>query len=1036
MSETHDIETNRYKIAALLSDCELFEYDIATKIYRRFAGNSIVFHDRDVIENFRYNDAVLDVIYDEDLEKFYEFCNELESGHGTIITELRAKTATKGFQWIKIQGQSTFDEDLCPQTVIGKITNVDARHKEKDKLRERAERDPLTTLYNKETTEKLINKLLKSKNEEKNGAFLLIDFDNFKGINDNLGHLFGDSILRDVSSQLRKYFGSNDIIGRVGGDEFVVYIAGPCDRELTQKKIDEVRKIFDNIYTDKEKQLVTSCSIGVAHAQKHGTSYKELFKKSDIALYQAKNNGKGCWQMYDEQKANQNILESQTFFKHLDLGEEHSGIERHSFSKSIIPFFNLLYFSEDMKNTIQLILSLIGQEYELNRVYVCETSKDKQCLEYAYEWTSQGMEGSRESGPVCVTEYDGFEEIFNEEGVFYCNELGALQFQSEATYEYLSGKRVKSLLWSLILDEGQLKGLVGFEICEYAHTWRKNELDNLITLARMLSSALVGYHKNEQIKEDNFILKEISNNQNLQTYILKANSFEIALLDERTKELYPNAKKGDLCYKVLNNQDIPCDNCPLYGLSKGKTRHTVDSYNKNKSIRLKTTATRIHYEETDAILICSAEVTDLVETIQGKDDLTGLPSLSKFEKEASKLLKKNTQYAIISIDIDKFKNINSILGFQEGNQMLLALVDVISTRLKMGELFCRSYADKFLMMLEYENTNSLASRANRIFNSAINYLQTKYNGLHLVMAGGMYVIDVDECEISEAIDKANIARKSIKGSHKSLLANYDDKIHRLIMQEKQVESRMISALANNEFVVYYQPKVNLRTNQVVGAEALVRWRVGEDNIIPPGEFIPIFEKNGFINQMDFYVYESVFSSMSEWARKGRKMIPISVNLSRAHIGDKEFVHKIKGLVNRFNIPPEMVELEITESVFLSDKAPLIEVINSLKRAGFHLSIDDFGSGYSSLNLLRHLKLDVLKLDKEFFDQDKISPKESIVLANVIRMSKELGMVVLSEGVETREQAEYLATIGCDMAQGYYFAKPMPKDIFEQFVYQV
>lgn len=920
MISNFDLEDERYKIAAMLSECVLFEYHITSKTLYKFDSYGDILKDFDVIRNFRYNENFCRLIYEKDLDRFYEFCNKLDQGEERLKLDIRLLDSHDEYKWLQIKGRTIYDERQNPLKVIGKISNIDVQIKEKEKLRERSERDPLTTLYNKETTERLINKFLKIDGMAYKGILFLIDFDNFKGINDNLGHLFGDSVLRDASSRLRRIFRSTDVIGRVGGDEFIVYINGKYNDDMIQQKTEEIQRIFDRIYTDRGKALATSCSIGIAIAPKHGISYKELFKKADVALYQAKNRGKACYQIFDETKVNMSILKCKELFNKYEEREEHIVNEGNHLNDSIIPYFNLLYFSEDFKSTMELVLSMIGQEYDLNRIYIGKLNKE-QYIEYNYEWTGEHTVGSESIGlHLYPYGFEGYEELFNKDGVFYMNDISNLEFRSEATYDYLTKKNVKSILHCVILEEGKFIGIVGCEICDKIHTWKKKELDTLIVLSRMLGTFMKEHQIRKQLKERSIMLK---------------------------------------------------------------------------------------------------------------DDLTGLISLYRFEKEANQFLSFSRNYCILTIDIDKFKNINSILGYQEGNQILIALVNVISSKLIPGELFCRSYADKFIIMLEFHQYESMIARANQIFHNAIHCLQARYQDVHIVLAGGLYVISKEDKDITSAIDNANIARKSIKGSHRSILAIYDDKIHRKVMQEKQVEARMNVALSKKEFEVYFQPKIDLRTNEIVGAEALVRWNIGNNNMILPNEFIPIFEKNGFINQMDFYVYESVFKKMQEWVRNGRKMVPVSVNISRIHMNEKDFVTRMKNLVNRYNIQPEMVELELTEGIFLNDKAPLIEALGKLKEIGFQLSIDDFGTGYSSLNLLRHLKMDVLKLDKEFFDQDQISKKESIVLANVIRMSKELGMVILSEGVETKEQADYLASIGCDLAQGYYFAKPMPMKDFEE-----
>lgn len=1036
MFEVGEKEVNRYQIAAMLSECILFEYHIPTRTFYKFDSYGDILEDFNIIENFRYNEQLLSKIHKDDLERFFVFCNELDAGEDRLRLDLRIKNKIKVYQWFQIKGQVITDENNEPTKVIGRISNIDSQKREKDKLKERSERDPLTTLYNKETTELLINKYLKANEEVNHGTFLLIDFDNFKGINDNFGHLLGDSVLRDVSAQLRRLFRSMDVIGRVGGDEFVVYISGKTDEEAILAKVNDIHRIFDQMYADKVKQLRTSCSIGVAYTPKHGTIYKELFGKADIALYQAKNSGKACSRIYnDKEEAPKEHNFKNLYYDKYDARDDHIVTQRPSFQDSAVPYFNMLYFAEDTKESINLVMSMLGQEYSLNRINISEVDSLQASLKYTYEWVSEGIEPSQKlANPICPGTSEGYQEIFNEDGVFYSNDVEPLQYQSEVTYEHFLKKGVKAVIQCAIIEEGKFKGIIGYEICDRIYTWRKKDLDNLISLGRILGRFALGYQSKVREEKNRLMQNEIAKNQKLVSYVLKANTYELLDISEAARVMFPNARVGEICYKTFNNLDTPCEHCPLYGLSESRERSTANIYNANKNIRLKTTATRMTYEDQDAVLICSNEVTDLVETIQGKDELTGLPSLSKFEREANQRIKEGKQYAVLSLDIDKFKNINGTLGYKKGNQILLAFVNGIQSKLKSGELLCRSYADKFLLLLELDNIEHFVVRAKQIFMNAVNHLQNSFSGVHIVVAGGMYIIHEEDTEIQKVIDKANIARKSIKGSHISKLATYDNNIHNKVMKVTHIENRMVSAIKRHEFLVYYQPKVELKTNRIVGAEALVRWKLEDNNIMMPNEFIPIFEKNGFISQMDFYVYESVFAKMHQWSITGRGMFPISLNISRIHIYDRDFIHKMKELVNRYNIPPHMVELEITEGVFLNDKTPIIEVLNQLKEIGFILSIDDFGSGYSSLNLLRHLKMDVLKLDKDFFDQDIISTKESVVLVNVIRMSKELGMTVLSEGVETKEQAEYLASIGCDQAQGYYFAKPMSCAEFERFIY--
>lgn len=251
-----------------------------------------------------------------------------------------------------------------------------------------------------------------------------------------------------------------------------------------------------------------------------------------------------------------------------------------------------------------------------------------------------------------------------------------------------------------------------------------------------------------------------------------------------------------------------------------------------------------------------------------------------------------------------------------------------------------------------------------------------------------------------------------------------------LIREKDIESKMANALDNGEFIVYYQPKIDLDTNSLIGAEALVRW-VEDGKITAPGDFIPIIERNGFVCQLDFYILEAVLKDMRRWLDAGIEVVKTSVNFSRVHLSNQGFTNRIIRLLKEYNVPAEYIEIEFTESGY-SDSAPMLEnAIRSLKAYGIATAMDDFGSGYSSLSLLTNLSFDILKLDKSFLDSGRVSEKEKVIINNVIKMVQDLNIDVVMEGVETPEQVEFLRKANCRMVQGYVFDKPLPVETFEQ-----
>ena len=305
----------------------------------------------------------------------------------------------------------------------------------------------------------------------------------------------------------------------------------------------------------------------------------------------------------------------------------------------------------------------------------------------------------------------------------------------------------------------------------------------------------------------------------------------------------------------------------------------------------------------------------------------------------------------------------------------------------------------------------------------------------MILDCGIYKISKSDNDINTIMERANTARKTIKGGHKNSFAFYDKEMHKKILKEKEIENSMVDALNNGEFIVYFQPKYSLSDYQIIGAEALVRWDNPQKGLIPPIEFIPVFERNGFIVNIDFYVFEEVCKKIREWMDEGQKVVPISVNLSRMHFVNSNFIEKFKLIVDKYKIPTRLIELELTETAVLDNIEGLLDTMNNLKEKGFVISMDDFGTGYSSLNLLKELPVDILKLDRAFFTEKDESNNEKIVISNVIKMAKELKMKVISEGVETISQVEFLKQIGCDMVQGYLFSKPMPVKEFEKIAFK-
>ncbi len=418
------------------------------------------------------------------------------------------------------------------------------------------------------------------------------------------------------------------------------------------------------------------------------------------------------------------------------------------------------------------------------------------------------------------------------------------------------------------------------------------------------------------------------------------------------------------------------------------------------------------------------------------DQLTGLPSKAKHKMDAQELINTcEKQYAYVTFDVDNFKYINEMFGYEYGNRILIHIAKVIKNFVNPGELYARISSDNFALLLEDKGTKQeLTDRINELFRKITGSQESEeeINVSSLSFSCGVYRID-GKADINTIRANANLARTESKKSVLDEAVFYDENLKTRRVEEKELEYDAEAALVNKEFLVYFQPKYDVGSEKIIGAEALVRWNHPVRGMLSPGLFVPVFESNGFITEVDLYVLERVCEVIESWIKSGIPPICISVNLSRVHLYQQGLVARLTEVVKKHNVPPEFIEFELTESAFYEGTDSLLKIMSEIKAAGFRLSMDDFGSGYSSLNLLRRLPVDVLKLDKVFLEdcnEDDDETRGKRIVMHVISMAKDLEMEVLAEGVETQDQKEFLQTAKCDMIQGYFYARPMPLKEFE------
>ncbi len=425
----------------------------------------------------------------------------------------------------------------------------------------------------------------------------------------------------------------------------------------------------------------------------------------------------------------------------------------------------------------------------------------------------------------------------------------------------------------------------------------------------------------------------------------------------------------------------------------------------------------------------------------GRDPLTGAYDLSRFQREAQLLLDgaAEEKYALFYVDFADFKYLNDLLGYACGDNILKRYAALLSADMGDSEVFGRINADNFVILRQYDAKRHLLQRQRYVDAQIVDYVYTTYQKQSLPVRCGICCVEdtVEQLKVEGLMDRANFARGDVKtGTVSGQYCFYDEGIRRRLFAQKAIESSMADALKAHEFEVYYQPKVDPKSGQIACAEALVRWRRADGTVIPPDQFIPVFEKNRTIPLLDRYVFEEVCIWLRHMLDSKKRVLPVSVNVSRMQFGGADFVPAYTAIRDKYHLPPQLLEIEFTETILFENWDQLSEIVDDLQAAGFSCAIDDFGKGYSSLSTIKNLSIDVLKIDALFFRDMVHADKDRLIVEGIINLVRQFGIVTVAEGIEDSQQVEFLRRAGCDLIQGYVFYRPMPQPEYEALLASV
>ena len=422
-----------------------------------------------------------------------------------------------------------------------------------------------------------------------------------------------------------------------------------------------------------------------------------------------------------------------------------------------------------------------------------------------------------------------------------------------------------------------------------------------------------------------------------------------------------------------------------------------------------------------------AEIEQNLKFYSEKDTLTALPNMRAFLQSAQVLIEEHPEeeYEIVRMDIERFRIISEMFGIDEGDKLLKFIAVKIQEYLDEEDevAYCRIASDVFAMCIPV-HSYSVDTMIQKLQKAVTEYPKN----YEVVLSFGRYYVTKEDREqkvpVSNLVDRAAAAQITIKGNYLQHVAVYDESIRKKEADEAMILSEMNHALENGEFQVYLQPKVNMQTGKIIGSEALVRWQHPGKGLISPAAFVPVFEKNGFIIEIDKYMIRNTCAIIRRWIDSGIPVYPVSVNLSRLNLYNKRIIQDISEYVEEYQIPREYISFEITESAFSGDNSYIKILAEKLQKEHFKVLMDDFGSGYSSLNTLKEIPVDVLKIDLKFLPAGENDEKANLIIKHVVEMAVDLDLMIIVEGVEREEQVEFLTKIGCKIAQGFYYYRPI------------
>ena len=1019
----------RHKLLLEFSSDVIFSYDFATDVMQYMDGHTIrhrsvqqeIIHDfskYDKLNEWQVTDS--DGVFEGLLKgKAY---NEIEVRHQFT------KNGRAEEQWYLMKNRVISDPNGVPVSMVGTLHNITGEKTAQLELEKTNNTDTLTGLLNSAAFLKKGDELFRE-NRKRGGSDAVAAFTvtNLSVLNETIGVLFGDTVLKNLSAAVSGVFGKERVIGRIYGNLIAVYLNDFEDRNTIYDLSERVYDSFSHIFADVAESSRAELRTGIAFGDDNKAAEFDALCHCAQAAAET-TTLKGKYVVYGEGIKN---------LSGADRAIDDS--EAASISVTMDPLTaqlcRTLITTDDSDAAISSVLALVGTYYGLTRAYILEQIEESDYMSIVFEWSAENVTRNKKLlQNMHIKDRELYEKTYG--GDYFKTDRTDLIMSMfpQAIASYGDGKAVNVLHFP-VRDGGKLCGFIGYDCSDRDYT--EEELQQLQMISGFIGAQIVKLRARSQQDSEHDIFRSLIGHMNLSVYSVDPESYRI--LYARYTSSDKKALLGKICYREIRGRETPCVNCPMQGLSNGAVTHSMRDFNEKKQVWEDVTAfkTRDYYGRESVIVSCH-DISGYNSFISDTDELTGSPDFRLFIPTVERTLKENpdTGYAMLFVNIRKLRIINETYGFDKGNQVLIAIAQVLEDKLSEGETLARVSGNCFVVferICSLPTDLTLDQLCDILRTSVYERLYGTVDISYLNFFVGAYLLEDRSENISatDMMDKSCIASKmAAKQNLFNKAVIYDDKLAKMEERAAYLESRMEPALAGGEFKLFLQAKFNLKTKRISGAEALVRWIQPDGKMVMPGDFIPLFEQNGFVVQLDFYIYEQVLKMLRRWLDSGIPPILVSVNISRAHVSDEGFADKLLKLHEKYNIPSSMIELELTETMFSDSHKKMVDFMENLHNLGFYISIDDFGSGYSSLNMLKDVPADIIKLDKSLFTE-KENSKEKKLLKGIVDIARSMNFSTICEGVETRDQADFLEKINCDCAQGFLFHRPIDYKSFEK-----